>query len=730
MLAAREARGFAITFLLDPALPPPAPDLVTPGETATSVAYGFRRSGGIFLQPAPMSFPPGPVAALLRAPRVRSVAVVLDFIPHDFPDLYLRDPASRRADAAGLAALRRHDRFLPISAATEARLHALIPSSIGRSTVTGVAIRDGLIRTAPPPDFAGRDGVVVVAGDDPRKNPEVVMRAGIGAPIRVFGVHDPATRNRLAALHAGAGGAPEALGFMSHLDDAGLAEACARARLVIAPSRAEGFSLPVIEAMAQGTPVLAADEPAQAELVADPSDRFAPDDAATLGRRARALLADPEEWARAQVRQSGVWHRFTAEAVAARFWAPIGALADDFAKVGAPAVLRGAKPRIAFLSPLPPARSGCADHSAALLAELAPRADVSAFSDTENPVLPAGIDFGGRADATTMRSPRFDAIVAVLGNSPFHRTETRLLLEHGAAAILHDARLIDLYRTCYGDGRARGVASAELGRAVTQAEIEAWTRDQAGMAARFLGEVAEASSPLIVHAADTARFIAARHGVDAVHLPFPPYRLPDPASLTPEGRAAARVRLGVAPDGRLIASFGHVHGDKAPDDIIAAFARLGPRFGARRNFRFALVGSGNPVLVEALRGRAEALGIPADALILGADQVPETVYRDFLAAADVAVQLRRAPPGSISGALMDAVAAGIPSVASATLAEALEPPDYVTAVDDDAGAETIAAAIGAALERDRCETEALRTEFLDRRGMGRYAARLVEAMTG
>lgn len=142
----------------------------------------------------------------------------------------------------------------------------------------------------------------------------------------------------------------------------------------------------------------------------------------------------------------------------------------------------------------------------------------------------------------------------------------------------------------------------------------------------------------------------------------------------------------------------------------------------------ALVGSGDPRLVAALRDEASILGIPAAALMLDAEHVLESRYRDYLAAADVAVQLRRAPPGSISGALMDAIAAGLPAVASATLAEAIEPPPYVIPVADDAAPAAIAHAIEAALAMDRAAISAQRAAFLAARGMDRYAELLLEAV--
>ncbi|MHB1303568.1 MAG: glycosyltransferase [Acidiphilium sp.] len=377
-----------------------------------------------------------------------------------------------------------------------------------------------------------------------------------------------------------------------------------------------------------------------------------------------------------------------------------------------------------YLSPLPPTLSGCADHSAALLEALAVSADVTGFSDTPIPTIPRGIAFGGRADASAMQTRRFDAVVAVIGNSEFHKTELRLLLRYGAAVILHDARLMGFYRAILGEGRARGAAAAELGREISSVDMDGWRGDEAAMPVRFLGEVASSASPLIVHAAETAEFVAKRHGVSPRFIPFPPYRLLDEASLTDEARYAARERLGLAPDTALVASFGMIDLAKEPYRIIEAFGRL----AVTRRCRLALIGAGKQDLIAALRDHARACGIEDRALLLDGESVPEALYRDYLAAADVAVQLRRAPPGSISGALMDAVAAGLPSVAGATLAEALEPPAYVETVPDGAAPEVIAAAIEAAIGSGRVRTGEARRAFLASRGMDRYAELLLEAV--
>jgi glycosyltransferase involved in cell wall biosynthesis len=76
------------------------------------------------------------------------------------------------------------------------------------------------------------------------------------------------------------------------VDDADLAALYAGASLVVMPSRAEGFGLPVLEAMTLGVPVVTSDDPAMREVGEGATQIFPVGDPAALGSAIIRVLGD------------------------------------------------------------------------------------------------------------------------------------------------------------------------------------------------------------------------------------------------------------------------------------------------------------------------------------------------------------------------------------------------------------------------------------------------------
>ena len=664
----------------DPALPP-LPEAVA-GLAGALSPHAYVPGARMFLNPSPFSPDQNFCARLLTDPKVVKAVCVYDFIPFDEPARYLRAPAARLAYLAALAWLKRYDLFFPISVPTDARLKALFGPV--RSLVTGVGLPPFLEKLPP----AAPRHILMVGGDDARKNPDVLLRAHAMSPMLratklvITGAYGPEAAVRMQGITE--------VELPGRVSDEEMARLYAGALAVVTPSRAEGFSMPVVEACKAGVPSFASDIPPHRALLPE-AFLFALEDAAGLARLLEDGLARRVEIAAAQ---AGLAAPFSESAVAAKLF---GALAPRAAG-------RERRPKLALLTPLPPARSGVADHSAALLAALRQLAEVDAFAAPPYSRL-------------AVQDGAYDAVLCVIGNSPLHGDIHALCRRHGAAALCHDARLLGL-ATAKGVQPAAEIAAAELGRVVTQDEIEGWARDETKREASFLGPLARAARPLIFHAPQPAALCRERFGVEARFLPFPMMR--HHAAVTAAARAAAREKYGIGPGEKLIVSFGFLVPGKAIGTALAAFALLKQ---AQPDARLVFAGEAGMDLAP-LKPQAEALGV-----MLGTGFLSEADYRDWAAAADAGLQLRAGQPGGISAALQDCIGAGLPSVASRDLAENINAPAYVERVGDVPEPTEIASALAKILVMPR-ETEAARAAYCAAHSMAAYAERLLAMLLG
>ena len=147
-----------------------------------------------------------------------------------------------------------------------------------------------------PPAVEARDPYVLAVGDlRPKKNlaPGRRLRRD-PTPSRVphrlvlAGI-DAGEGPRLRALAAG-----EPVQLTGYVDDARLDALMRGAELLVHPSLYEGFGLVVLEAMARGTPVLAAGATALPETGGDAADYFDPGEPGDLERRLQLLLGDAQ----------------------------------------------------------------------------------------------------------------------------------------------------------------------------------------------------------------------------------------------------------------------------------------------------------------------------------------------------------------------------------------------------------------------------------------------------
>lgn len=238
-----------------------------------------------------------------RAGRVRCVTTVHDVIPLALPDHAPRSRKSRlfplyRAlmREAGL----RSDYILTVSEFSRQDVirHLRIPADRADRVV---CVPNGVNRDYRPaghPRAPGPPLVLYVGRFDPYKNLVTLVEAFAAvhrerpeARLLVVGPPDPRypePRNRARAL-----GVDGAIRWNGYLDAAALRKAYQEADVLAVPSRYEGFGLPVLEAMACGTPVVCSRAASLPEVAGDAALLVEPGDARGLADAILRVLSDP-----------------------------------------------------------------------------------------------------------------------------------------------------------------------------------------------------------------------------------------------------------------------------------------------------------------------------------------------------------------------------------------------------------------------------------------------------
>jgi glycosyltransferase involved in cell wall biosynthesis len=570
--------------------------------------------------------------------------------------------------------------------------------------------------------------IFCVGGDDARKNLRGLVEAFAELPQGFRATHQlviscrlsPASLETLQARAAWLG-VGQHLVLTGGISDDTLRLLYQRCDLFAFPSLAEGFGLPVLEAMHCAAPVVASDRTSLPEVVGDAGVLADAADPEVFARAMAGILGDPSraaDYRRRALERAGV---FSWRATAQRAWK---ILEDALRVTRYPRAARATRPRIAMVGPFPPAPSGVASYTTRLVEALLPTHEIHLFHDPAHIPDPSWRNLGvalrdSRLLSHLLAAHHYEAIHYHVGNSTLHRFAIDLLHQLPGVVTLHDVSLAGYYLEL---GRQLGVGRDLVGHMLALEGIH--THQWLGHAAQdddamleglqtvsdVNKAVLESARMVIVHSEASRQRIAERH-----------FRLSSKVEVIPHGasvvlvdgerRRQARARLGLAEDCLLIVVPGRVHSEKYPIELLRAYAGLAER---HPQTHLAYVG---PELDGGVLGRAAAAQADLARRITVTGDVPESVYLDWLASADVGVCLRKPPTrGETSGAMLDLMRHGIPAIAMRTGWFGELPSEAVVMLDPD-GREV--EALGCALER-------LIQSPATREALGRAARRSIE----
>lgn len=710
-------------YLLDASWPPPG--AIDELLQSRKVVYGGTREAAIALDRAGAyhcfsPFEPSLGPASLRPEvvdrRGLSYSVVgYDLIPLRHEDEYLSDLAARRSYTAKLELLRGADAVLAISEAVADDLVDLLGLASSRCHGVGTGVSRHFV---PPVDrvavrreaaqLLGFEGPFLLfpAGSEGRKNTETLIDAFAGLSGD-FPDHRLVITGELPALTANhyrhmarLNGAGERLVLTGFVSDESLLLLYQSSELVVFPSLAEGYGLPIAEAVACGTPAAVSDRRPFSDLVPESAARFDPEDGRSISRVVARLLAEPAlrdkalEAARHQVTS---W-----DEVASRAGEVFDSLLDKRRPRQRP---RRRSPRLALVSPLPRLLTGVADYSGKLVRALERLGaeggfELDCFADglDRYPIGEEALAEFGAKDARTFRAHdavnAYDKVLYVLGNSDCHASALASLRSRPGLVMTHDVRLSGLLTlSAEMPGAVPGGLAGAIGRSYgsglpaglgESGSLSRAEQDRYGLL--LLREVALVADRILV-SSDSARELATidlgpelsdRLGV----LPFAMSRLEKAdLEIVSKEREGGKARP-------LVASFGILDESKRPQVLVRAVAALAEGGRAVDLFFVGLSSEANSdaVLAEAYRhGIANLVHVEREA--------SRDEYVAALGRADIAVQLRERFSGEASGTVSECLSAGLPTIVSDIGWMSELPSSGVRKVAADCGPAELAAAI-------------------------------------
>ncbi|HEX7649767.1 MAG TPA: glycosyltransferase family 1 protein, partial [Noviherbaspirillum sp.] len=398
--------------------------------------------------------PGGDVPSAIRA------TVLYDFIPWLFPDQYLdRVPSYRQWYERRLAALHRFDLLLAISEAT--RQDAIKILGIAPERVVNISGAAGeIFRPMPEAEQqridTARFGItrpfVLYTGNaDYRKNLTGMVEAYARLPMALRKGHQlvlnqvgsdvAAFRKRVHAL----GLTDDDVVITGHITDEELICLYTQCKVFVFPSLYEGFGLPILEAMACGAPVIAANNSSIPEVAGREDILFDASNPASIAASLQEVLANDSRRKELSAYSIDRAKFFSWDRCAKLTWEAIEACHAERQAVPARHLLPHLpKPRIAVVCPLTSADTPAAQHCIASLPQLARHFDIDIFIEegtkADVPVLSTAFPVYPHTRLADRRD-KYAALVYQLADLASHAYMLPLLEQFPGVVVTHDTVL-------------------------------------------------------------------------------------------------------------------------------------------------------------------------------------------------------------------------------------------------------------------------------------------------
>lgn len=318
--------------------------------------------------------------------------------------------------------------------------------------------------------------------------------------------------------------------------------------------------------------------------------------------------------------------------------------------------------RIAYLSPLPPQRTGVADYSADLLPHLSGEAEITLFVAEPSSISSEFSDHFSVREMSGFPYERWDYDIALyqMGNSLFHTDQYALLRRYPGVTVLHDYTLHHFIASitagqgdfsayvrelAYAKGRAGVTRAYAILRGESQTPLFDWPLNE---------RVVDLSVGVLVHSDYVRRRLLDVRPLARVQQINQPIPLP-----SKRDQMAIRRSLHLPADAFIMLTCGQVTPEKRMDLVWQTFAAFRQR---HINALWLLAGE-MPVERAGWEKELHESGLQGSVRQMGYIEDLECFY-DCIAASDVCINLRNPTAGETSASLLRAMAMGRPVIVS------------------------------------------------------------------
>jgi glycosyltransferase involved in cell wall biosynthesis len=450
--------------------------------------------------------------------------------------------------------------------------------------------------------------------------------------------------------------------------------------LFIFPSWHEGFGLPALEAMRCGAAVIGSRRSSIPEIIQLEEALFDPFSVNSIHQLLEKALSDAE-FRQILVDNSRVQSgRFSWDESAKKLIKKLE-LELKTRSVKASNSIHCGRPKLAFVSPLPPQRSGIATYSAELVKHLSIFYDVDLICGGDQASTDASLISHRILTVDELRDNRssYDRVLYHFGNSAFHSHMFDLLDEIPGIVVLHDfflSGVLHYIQATFGSTVFDRALFNSHGYKALYSKKNA--SDIASIIMQYpcnLG-VLRNSLGIITHSAYSQKLGHAKYVFPTENWRIIPLLKERKQLISKE---AAREKLGIDERSYVVCSFGIVGPTKLSHNLLEAWQLS--ILSADACCRLYYVGENDQGFYgNQLQAKSDQVK-PSSVSITG--WVEDDEYELYLAAADIAVQLRTLSRGETSAAILDCMSSGIPVISNANGSIAEIDPEALIMLEDD-----------------------------------------------